>query len=223
MEKIQVIYEDEKIMIVSKPEKMLSHATKKSSLPDVLSVIKHRNYHVITRLDTNTEGLLLIAKDASSAALLNILSQKKSITKKYMAVCIGYLNKPVDTIEAYLLKDSENSVVRLSSTEIPDAQKIITSYKVMKEKNLLSLVEIELVTGKTHQIRAHFAHIGHPLLGDSLYGNPKFNKKHQAFTQMLVSYKLTFQNIDPLHPFYYLNDKIIELNNHPIFHFLEKR
>ncbi len=218
---IKKVYEDENILIVFKPSNMLSHSAKTTDLKNLLDVLKKPNYHVITRLDTHTEGLVLLAKNSMIASKLSQLGETGNIRKKYLAICNGYLPKSEDQITAYLLKDSENSVVRLSSVSLPESSEIITEYKVLKESYQFSLVEISLITGKTHQIRAHFAHIGHPLLGDPLYGNRRINQSMHQTKQMLVAYKLEFIVEETTSPLYYLDKKVFEIESHPIKTFLK--
>lgn len=218
---VPIVYEDEQILVVIKPAGMLSHFASKSNLKDLLTEIKHPNYHIITRLDANTEGLVLIAKNSEASHYLSMMANQKQITKKYLAIACGYFDKTEDTIKAYLLKDSENSVVRLSNHQLADAKEIITKYTVLKESKGLSQVEIELMTGKTHQIRAHLAHIGHPLLGDPLYGNKRLNQQMHEKTQLLLSYSLSFRMEDPSNPFYYLNGKTFVVPHHKIIHYFK--
>lgn len=213
---IKTIYENKDIIVVYKPIGMLSHWAKQSGLKDLLTEMKQPNYHVITRLDANTEGLVLLAKNARAASELSKLGQTGQIAKIYRTVVVGYMDKLEDLISAYLLKDSENSVVRLCSTPTLDASEIKTKYTVLKEQKGFSLLEVELITGKTHQIRAHLAHIGHPVLGDPLYGNKKMNQMMHEKTQLLLSYKIIFKIEDSNNPFFYLNKENIFVQNDKI-------
>jgi len=220
----KIIYENEYLLIVDKPIKMLSHPDQhETQLPDLLTYFKHHDYRIITRLDVNTSGLVLIAKTQEASSVLNEMSIKKQITKIYSAVAVGYFPKDEDTIEAFLLKDSLQGIVRLSEKATPDAQKITTRYRVLKEENQLSYVEIELITGKTHQIRAHLALIGHPVLGDPLYGNKRVNDHWHQKTQCLASSKIRFENIEKDHPFHFMNDKEFQLKSFPYQSFLDKK
>lgn len=204
---IPIIYEDNNILIVEKPEKMLSHPDQKRREPDVLSTFQNQNYAVITRLDFNTKGLMLIAKTKHMASILNDMVTKKQVHKFYQCLVVGYFHITEDTKIAYLLKDSLSSVVRLSETSIQNGQKIITKYKVLNEKNNLSLVEIELITGRTHQIRAHLSFLEHPILGDPLYGNQTINKRYHIKTQQLIASRIAFDFLEEGHPLAYLGGK----------------
>ncbi|MDD3122981.1 MAG: RNA pseudouridine synthase [Candidatus Izemoplasmatales bacterium] len=208
----RVIFENNDILIAYKPIKMLSHPERSLNLPDLLTFFKHAEYRVITRLDVNTSGLVLIAKNQEISSLLNEMSKQNQIIKSYLTICVGYFAKEEETIEAYLLKDSNQGIVRLSLSSIPNSEKITTRYKIIKEANQLSLVEVQLITGKTHQIRAHLALVGHPVLGDPLYGNQRFNQKLRIKTQCLSSHKIKFEMIEKNHPLYYLNGQ--EYINH---------
>lgn len=221
---IKVVYENDYLLIVDKPIKMLSHPDQHSKdLPDVLSMLRHPQYRVITRLDVNTSGLVLIAKTSLASSILNEMSAKKQIRKFYQAVAIGYFSKEEDTIEAYLLKDSLQGVVRLSEFPAPNSQKIVTHYKVIKEENQLSLLEVELITGKTHQIRAHLAFISHPVLGDPLYGSKRINDAWKQHTQCLSSSRILFENIDSTSPLFFMNNQEIHRSEHQYLPFFQKK
>lgn len=209
---LPIIFEDNLIMIVNKPVGMLSHPDLHLKEIDILSFLKTnrddaKNYAVINRLDYNTSGLVIIGKNNVAIKALNEASLEKSIQKTYLCAVTGYFQLPTDILTAYLLKDSTQSKVRISEFEIKNSQKIMTKYTVMSENNNMSLVEIELITGKTHQIRAHLAHIGHPIIGDPLYGFPSVNKKYGLKTQALCAYKLSFNGIKENSPISYLNQK----------------
>ena len=146
------------------------------------------------RLDRNTSGLIIYAKNQNSLDILNTKIENHEIQKFYRCTVVGILNKKEAILEDYLFKDSKKSIVHISSIPKQGYKKIITSYKVVEEnkKDNLSILEVQLHTGRTHQIRAHLAHIGYPILGDGKYGineiNKKFNKKYQELT----AYKLVF-------------------------------
>lgn len=220
---LNIVYEDDNILIVNKPIKMLSHPEERISLPDVLSELKQPRYHVITRLDTNTTGLMLLGKTRNVATILSKWMRAGKIHKTYLALCVGYFPKVEDVVDAYLLKDSEKSIMRLSSEPVEGSQKITTEYHVVLEKNQLSLVEINLITGKTHQIRSHLAHLKNPLLGDPLYGNQKMNKTHHQSTQCLASYKIRFEVDHESSDLSYLNGKEFINSSIPFLNIINKR
>ncbi|MBU1144360.1 MAG: RluA family pseudouridine synthase [Firmicutes bacterium] len=221
--KINIFYEDDLILIVDKPPKMLSHPDKLHKEPDLLSALKHPEYAVITRLDFNTSGLVLLGKSQKSISILNQLSRNNEIHKIYQCLVLNYFQNPEAILTAYLLKDEINSVVRLSDKKIENGQKIITSYKVLTEKNNCSLLEVELITGKTHQIRAHMAFAEHPLIGDPLYGQKSLNKKYNLHFQALVSTKIWFTIQDSTNPLFYLNKLLFEKKDTNLMALIDKR
>lgn len=177
-----IIYEDENILIANKPQGIEVIDYKKPDSPSLLtSVKKYLNdtyVYPLHRLDRNTGGLVIFAKSPENLAILEDKLKNNEIEKYYLCTVVGNPPKKEDTLIDYLFKDSKKSQVYVSSTPQKGYQKIITKYKVLNVQNNFSKLEIKLITGKTHQIRAHLAHIGCPILGDGKYGINEINKKY---------------------------------------------
>jgi len=161
------------------------------------------------RIDRNTGGMVIAAKNAEALREMNRIIKENLISKFYLCAVHGSVKKKADTLEGFLVKNSRDNLVTVSPTPFKGAKKIITKYKKLSEKRELSLLEIELVTGRTHQIRAHMSYIGHPLLGDGKYGINKNDRAKGYKYQALYSYRLRFLNIDG--PLAYLSGKEISV------------
>lgn len=213
---LNIIYEDDNILIVNKPTniEVLDNSTHNLTklIQDKYSFNNNFPYPC-HRLDRNTTGLILYAKNKEALDILNYKIENHEIIKLYKCTVIGILNKKENTLTDYLFKDSKKSMVYISSTFKQGYRKIITSYKVISEsiKDNLSVLEVKLHTGRTHQIRAHLAYIGHPILGDGKYGINEINKKFNKKTQELTAYKLIFDFKTDAGILNYLNSKEFKL------------
>ena len=143
------------------------------------------------RLDTGTSGLVLLAKNNAAEAFLTAAIKAREIEKRYLCVTFGRPNPPAALLRDYLLKDAERGIVRITDTTAGGAKEVITGYETLAVSGRLALLEVELVTGRTHQIRAHLAHIGCPILGDSKYGNNAANRELRFKYQALCAWELT--------------------------------
>ena len=180
------VFEDENFLIVDKESGVNSEAV-------FAACFRKQECYFIHRLDRNTKGLLVFAlcKEAENALLQAF--KEKSVEKKYHALCLGKLEKSQEVLTAYLKKDSNTATVKIYSSAISNAEKIITEYKDLSElEDGTTKLEVTLHTGKTHQIRAHLAHIGHPIIGDMKYGNSVENRKRKASRQCLIAKNLRF-------------------------------
>ena len=216
MIELNIVYEDENILIINKPSGIEVLDNLNTNLTNLIQEKYNMNNHFpypCHRLDRNTSGLIIYAKNSTALDILNNKIEKHEIKKFYKCTVIGILNTKEATLEDYLFKDSKKSMVYISSTPKQGYKKIITSYTVIGEniKDNLSTLEIELHTGRTHQIRAHLSYIGHPILGDGKYGINEINKKFNKKSQELTSYKLTFNFTTDASLLNYLNNKTFEI------------
>ncbi len=218
---IATVYEDENIVIFNKPADMEVEGS--SSLSSIVKC-KYEYLEPCHRIDRNTTGLVIFAKNEES---LNIMIEKFKnceLEKHYIACCYG-IPKSNATLNAYLFKDSKKAVVYISKEPKKGYSKIQTSYCLIdenKEKNL-SLLDVTLHTGKTHQIRAHLAFAGLPILGDGKYGSYEVNKRFKTYIQCLCSYSISFKksNEGSENKLSYLNDLTIKLNKIPFLEYLK--
>lgn len=204
---ITVVYEDENILLCDKKNGLVVHEDDENTADTLINRILHYLYDkgeydperensfipaLCNRLDRNTGGIVIAAKNAEALRILNEKIKEREIEKRYLCITVGVPPKKSDTMTAYLEKDEKAKKVRVTDRKTPANKTIITSYKLLKADGKLALLEVKLDTGRTHQIRAHFAHIGCPLLGDGKYGIGEVNRRYKIKTQALYSYKLKF-------------------------------
>ena len=224
---LDVVYEDENIILMYKKAGMIVHDDEDEKINTLLNHMKAYLYKkgeydyknensfvpsLCNRIDRNTEGMVIGAKNAQALKTINEMIKTREIKKYYLCLVKGKLKEKEATLTDYLVKNTEQNRVYVHSAPQKDGKTIITKYKVLKEGSLTSLVEVELVTGRTHQIRAHFASIGHPLAGDGKYGTNEFNDKVGMKTQALCSYKIRFE-IQGENLLSYLNGKEFTVNS----------
>lgn len=228
--KLEIIYEDENIMLCDKPCGLVVHEDESGTADTLINRILHYLYDkgeyspdrensftpsLCNRIDRNTGGIVICAKNAESLRILNQKVKDRELEKKYLCVTAGIPLKKSAQLKAYHQRNEQTKVVKVSRTPFTGCKTMITQYKVISQNKELdiALLEVKLVTGRTHQIRAHMALEGHPLLGDGKYGSNKLNRQFGLKTQALYSYKLKFVFTTDSGCLEYLNGRSFEVKN----------
>ena len=211
-----VVYEDENLLICDKPVGMLSHADKEGEKNTLIEHVKAYLWQkgeyspedehsfapaLCNRIDRNTAGIVIAAKNAPTLRVMNEKIKKRTVAKYYLLAVHGNMEKRAGELTGYIWKDAKNNKVTVYEREPKgkDAKYIVTRYRVVGKHAGGDVLEAELVTGRTHQIRAHFASVGHPLVGDGKYAVNRDDRKMGFTSQELYSYKLEFLADEPSH------------------------
>lgn len=227
-EDIEILYEDDNIMIINKKAGLIVHPDDDIKVDCLVNRIKSYLFKkgefnpenensftpaLVNRIDRNTSGIVIAAKNAESLRILNLKMKERELHKKYICILCGTLKKDSEILKAFLDKNSsENKVYISDKMKNKNYKTILTKYSVIDKSKKFTLAEIELLTGRTHQIRAHMAYLGYPLLGDGKYGVNRINREMGYKYQALCAYKLKFDFKDKDNLLGYLDGKEFGVN-----------
>ena len=228
--RINIVYEDENILLADKKTGMLVYEDKGEKTDTLISHIQAYLYQkgeydptseqsfapaLCNRIDRNTGGIVIAAKNAAALRIINEKIKSRQIKKYYLCMVEGHLDKKEGTLTSYMKKDEKQNLVRITDSPREDYKKCVTKYRVISSSPYGDFLEIDLITGRTHQIRAQMAHIGHPLAGDTKYGSTDSNRKLNLKYQALYSYKTEFAFEDE-NMLSYLNGKTFQVDTNNI-------
>jgi 23S rRNA pseudouridine955/2504/2580 synthase len=224
---LDILFEDENILLLNKSVGLLAHPDENEYVDTLISRVKRYLYEngqylpedensfapaLVNRIDRNTGGIVIAAKNAESLRVLNEKVKNREIRKFYLCVAHGYMKEKSGLLKGWLYKDVGKNKVFVYDSPREGCKEIATKYRVIAAAKDLSLLEIELLTGRTHQIRAHLAYIGHPLVGDGKYGRNAQNRVFGYKKQFLYSFKIIFDFKSGAGCLDYLNQRCFEVN-----------
>ena len=204
---LTIVYEDENLLLLDKRPGLVVHADETEKVNTLINHIQAYLYQkrewnpkwenaftpsLCNRIDRNTGGIVIAAKNAETLRIINEKIRDREIDNRYLCITVGAPKPPKGRVQVFLVKDEKKKEVSVRDQPVPGGKTAITTYETLDRRGELSLVEVGLETGRTHQIRATFAHMGYPLLGDGKYGRGDVNRRYGETRQALYSYKLTF-------------------------------
>jgi 23S rRNA pseudouridine955/2504/2580 synthase len=219
---LDIVYEDENLLLLNKRPGLVVHPDEHERVNTLLTHIQAYLYQkkewspyrensfapaLCNRIDRNTGGIVIAAKNAETLRVMNQKIRDRELIKLYLCVIQGRMNPPAGELKDYLLKDETRAQVSVHRRPVAGGKTAVTKYRTLTSSGGLSLVECDLITGRTHQIRAQFAAAGHPLLGDGKYGRERDNRRYGRHGQALYSYKLEFRFTTPAGPLEPLNGR----------------
>ena len=197
LDKKDIVYEDDNILVAFKKAGLVTideDVTIDSLDRRIKNYLNTEDGSVCHRLDTGTSGLVIFAKNTATEETLLSEIKSHNLKKFYTCVTFGWPKENEGTIQNYLLK-SDDGFVKVFKTKVENSKEAITKYKVLQKKNELALIDVEILTGRTHQIRVHMKSLGCPILGDSKYGNEDANRKYKKKRQCLCAYKIVLPKL----------------------------
>ena len=235
--KLNVLYEDDNLLLLNKRPGVLVHEDTEGADNTLIMHVKAYLYGkgeydpdeeqsfapaLCNRIDRNTGGIVIAAKNAEALRVMNEKIRNNEMSKFYLCLVHGMPKRREAMLHAYLRKNSADNTVEVRNDPFPGAKKIVTGYRVVEARGSDALLEVELVTGRTHQIRAQMAAIGHPLLGDGKYGVNR-EEKHRGYKdQALYAYRLRFEKTDTENALSYLEGKTFTLPKEEIWFLHDK-
>ncbi len=205
--RLSILYEDENLLLADKRPGLMAHPDANEKVNTLLTHVQAYLYQrgeydpaapgafapaLCNRIDRFTGGIVIVAKTREAMQLLNQKIRDREIAKFYYCIALGGFARREGTLDGYIVKSPDAKKVRVSDRMVPGGQHAQTKYRVLAQNGELTLLECELLTGRTHQIRAQMAHAGRPLLGDNQYGDPRRNARYDRAYQALYAYKLRF-------------------------------